>query len=311
LDAPPAALPPGGPAPEAGEPGSGRLTYDSDRTGNHEIYTLDLGTLESHQLTADPTFDSWWARTSPDRSRILFYRTPPGVRDTDYTKTSLWIMDADGANQRVLRPRGADGWELQGHADWSPDGRHLVMAGGRAINPQLYVTDDEGRNPRQITDRGGANMDPSWSPDGETIVFAGCAAAICFQKDYEIFTISPEGGPVTQLTSNTVREHDPYFSPDGSRITWIAETEAPVLFWGNSVWNIHIMDRDGKNQRKLTDDRHINSLPQWSQDGARIFFHRFERGKANRWNIFSIRPDGSGLTEIVPDAPGNNVFPSP
>jgi len=124
---------------EAGEPGTGRLTFDSDRTGNHEIYALDLETLESHPLTADPTLDSWWARTSPDRSRILFYRTPRGVRDTDYTQTSLWIMDADGGNQRVLRPRGTDGWELQGHADWSPDGRELVMMGGRRANGVQHV----------------------------------------------------------------------------------------------------------------------------------------------------------------------------
>jgi TolB protein len=219
-------------------------------------------------------------------------------------------MDADGANPRPLRLRGTDGWELQGHADWSPDGSQLVMAGGRASNPQLFITDAEGRNPRQLANRGGVSLDPSWSPDGSTIVFSGCAAAICFQKDYEIFTMPAAGGEARQLTSNNVREHDPYYSPDGSQIAWLAETEAVVLLWGTSVWNIFVMAADGSNQRRVTNDRHINSLPQWSKDGSLLYFHRFERDRDTRWSIFSIRPDGSGLTEVTPAAPGNSEFPS-
>lgn len=286
------------------------LVFNSDRTGNHEVYTMQADGSRERQLTLDPRFDSWWARISPERRRILFYRTPKGVHDLDYAQTSLWVMNHDGSNQRLLRPKGSDGWELQGHAEWSPDGRQLAMFGGMARNSQIFISDAEGRNPRQVTQRGGMSLDPSWSPDGKTLAFVGCASFICFEKDYEIFTIPAAGGDAKQLTSNTMRDHDPYFSPDGRRIAWIAETDPNAFGRGKGSWNIFTMAADGSSQRNLTNDRQINSVPRWSPDGARMYFHRFEPGHKDRWGIFAIGPDGTGLIEITRDAPGNNEFPS-
>ena len=37
--------------------------------------------LDQPALTADASFDSWWPKVSPDRSRVLFYRTPKGIHD--------------------------------------------------------------------------------------------------------------------------------------------------------------------------------------------------------------------------------------
>ncbi len=170
-----------------------RLVFDSDRSGNYEIYSMGTDGSNVVQLTRDGKFDTWWPRISPDRRQILFHRSPKGVKDRDYTRVSLWVMNADGTASRELRSVGADGWALQGHAEWSPDGRQMVMFGGKRINPQIYVTDAEGRNPRAITSRGGQNLDPAWSPNGRTIVFTACPTAICFERDYEIYTIAADG----------------------------------------------------------------------------------------------------------------------
>lgn len=282
------------------------LAFDSDRTGNYELFTMQIDGSQVRQITSDAKFDSWWPRISPDRKRILFYRTPKGTHDRDFTQTSLWVANADGSEARELRARGADGWDEQGHAEWSPDGAHLVMFGGSRTNPQIFVSAADGTAARKVMQREGTNIDPSWSPDGKTIAFIGCPAAVCFEKDYEVYTIPAQGGEARRLTNDGIRDQDPYFSPDGARIAWLSQTDptGPV-----GVWNIRIMASDGSGQRLLTNDRNVNSKPEWARDGSRIYFHRLQAGR-DRWSLFAIRPDGSGLVELNPGSPGNSEFPS-
>jgi len=65
------------------------------------------------------------------------------------------------------------------------------------------------------------------------------------------------------------------------------------------VWSIQRMDPDGTNERVVIDDGSINSKPGWSLDGSWIYFHRWGLGRT-LFNVFKVRPDGSGLTELDP-----------
>jgi hypothetical protein len=76
----------------------------------------------------------------------------------------------------------------------------------------------------------------------------------------------------------------PSFSPDSKRI----------VFSGNKggITDLYIVDVDGKNLRRLTDDRYGDLQPQWSPDGRTIAFAS-ERGEGtnldllqfNRWRL--------------------------
>jgi len=286
---------------------SDRVVFDSDRSGNYELYTMLADGSDTRALTTDSHFDSWWPRLSPGRTDVIFYRTPKGVHDTDFAQATLWTVHVDGSDLRELRPKGTDGWDQQGHAEWSPDGKSLTMFGGSGSNPQIFITDANGAKPVRVTDRPGTNIDPSWSPDGGTIVFVGCPEAVCFDHNYEIYTIPRSGGDARRLTSDDLRDHDPYFSPDGKSIAWLSRTD-PTGPTG--IWNIKIMNADGSAQRAVTHDSQINSKPSWSRDGTLIYFHRFEFAKG-RWGIYTVRPDGSAMQELTKGAAGNSEFPSP
>lgn len=184
------------------------------------------------------------------------------------------------------------------------------MVGGSFPNTQLFITDDEGRNPRQITHRPGTTTDPSWSPDGKTIAFVSCPTANCTERDFEIYTMPATGGEATRLTFNGIREHDPYFSPDGRQIGWIAETEPNAFRPGYGVWAIFLMRADGSDQRPLINDRAINTIPRWSKDGSTIYFSRYEPGRTDRWGLYRIRIDGTDLTEITHPTLGVTEYPS-
>ena len=296
-------LPPPGPALASDE-----IVFDSDRAGNFEIYTMLATGKNVHRLTLDPRYDSWWARLSPDRRYILFYRSPRGVHDHDPSKNSLWVMDADGSNVTQIRPRGTDGWRVQGHAEWSHDGKSLVMIGGSRTSPQIYVTTNTGLDPRDVTHRNGSNIDPSWSPDDSTIYFIRCPSWLCTPGRQEVYSgvDASSHGAERRLTHDGLADYDPYASPDGTRLAWLTETSHAGKV---GTWNIRTMTLPQGSPTFLTDDHNINSKPAWSADGRLIFFHRLVKGDGAKFEVWEIEADGTGLREITKGQPGVNEYP--
>jgi len=284
------------------------MLFDSNRTGNYEIFRMSDTGASATELTRDPRYDSWWPRLSPDRTRVLFYRTPRGTHDRDFTKTSLWEMSSDGSGVSELLPAAAYGWWLQGHVEWAPDEQHLVMFGGSRTNPQIFITDANGREPRQLTHRGGISEDPSWAPDGRSILFIGCPHSICFPHDQEVYRLSTRGGAAVRLTHDGIRDQDPYLSPDGRTLAWLSEVSNHRAA---GIWDIRVMPADQDDPKRLIGDDNINSVPRWAPDGQHIFFHRLVYGQGSDFQIWSVRPDGMNLTEITAGQPGSNEFPSP
>jgi len=101
----------------------GRIVWSSNRSGNHEIYLLDVRRKKPllEQLTNDPHVDSF-PRFSPDGSKILFNRSrPQWVSDRDPEPWDVWIMNVDGSSPRRVAERGF-------HASFAADGRSVVFA---------------------------------------------------------------------------------------------------------------------------------------------------------------------------------------
>jgi TolB protein len=224
-------------------------------------------------------------------------------------------MNADGTGPTQLRAKGEDGWTMQGHGEWSPDGTRIAMFGSAGAALEIFVTDASGKNPVQFTSRGGVNTDVSWSHDGAKLLFNGCPGTPCVPASYEIYVMpSTALGAATRLTTDTLASYDPYFSPDGNKLAWLVNVDPSAnLIPGTTTslgrWAIRIADAGGGNARYLIDDGNINSKPAWSLDGQTIFFHRMVPPDY-RFKVFRIGADGSGLGELTLGAAGNNEHPS-
>jgi Tol biopolymer transport system component len=288
------------------------LVFNSNRTGNHEVFVMNTDGSGAKRLTNDAAFDNWWPRISPDRKKILFYRAPKGDSE-NYAKASLWAMNADGSMLTQLRAQGTDRWTLQGHAEWSPDGSKIAMFGSVGSTLQIFVADAQGQNAVAYTNRPGINTDVSWSPNGQTLLFNGCPSAACAPADYEIYAMpaTPLATPA-RLTNNAVADYDPYFSPDGTKIAWL-QTVNPNAFptpKGNlGAWAIRIAQADGSNARDLVNDGQINSKPAWSLDGQTLYFHRMEPPDY-RFRVFRIGQYGKGLLELTAGVAGSHEYPA-
>lgn len=315
---PPAGGPDAGAAPDAPPRptlSTHQLVFDSTRSSaNHEVFVMNDDGTSAVRLTDDPAYENWWPRISPDRTRVLFYRSPAGDPE-DYGQASLWVMNADGTGVHPLRARGQDGWTAQGHGEWSPDGTRIAMFGSDGAALEIFVTDATGANPVQYTHRGGVNTDVSWSPDGTKLLLNGCPSTPCVPASYEIYTMpATPSAPVTRLTTDSVASYDPYFSPDGTQIAWLVNVDPTAnVIPGTSTalgrWAIRITDPGGGPARYLIDDGNINSKPAWSRDGQTIFFHRMVPPDY-RFQVFRINRNGTGLTELTLGTPGISEHPS-
>jgi TolB protein len=213
------------------------------------------------------------------------------------------------------------GWGVQGHAEWSPDGTKLAMFAGGAGNPQIYVTNADGSGARQVTARGGVNVDPSFSPDGQTIVFIGCPSkGNCRLPNNEVFTVATSCNrctTATQRTNNRFQDNDPYYAPDGTTIAWIQKTDSTPAF--GVQWSLFRMNANGTNQQNLTNDANVNATGAWSCDGGFFYFHRLEwsQPQPQTFGVYRIaynpQVPNPVFEPVVVSAPGSgiqNEYPS-
>src|SRR5215471_2761656 len=101
-------------------PDGKKIAFESNRSGNFEIYTMDTNGSHIRQLTFDTAFDGTPA-WSPDGKLITF----ASERDND---PEVYIMNADGSNQkRITNAKGDDS-----HPKFTPDGKRIIFCSARS-----------------------------------------------------------------------------------------------------------------------------------------------------------------------------------
>jgi Tol biopolymer transport system component len=118
----------------------------------------------------------------------------------------------------------------------SPDGRRLVFGSARSggETPDIWVSDADGSNPRQLTHLAGHFQgSPYWSPDGRRIVFDSIGGE---DNKSHIWMIDADGGTPHRITTHADNEHAPTWSRDGKWIYFSSEVSS--LERRRNIWRV-------------------------------------------------------------------------
>lgn len=278
--------------------------------------TVDEDGYSSSVITRDGTRASWM---SPDgitwqlepaaragvavsealsTTRIAFHTA---ASDGSFEHYEIFVMNIDGSEVTRLHQsvEGDQTLSDDSAADWSPDGTKLVFSSlrdevTRDSNYEIYIMNADGSDQQRLTDSAGVDAFPDWSPDGSRIVFEreGTNGA------RDIWVMNADGTGQINLTNDP--DHDDVsasWSPDGTQIAFASDRDdLPGGCGEDCNLDIYVMNIDGSNPVRITDDPDIDAFPEWSPDGSRLLFHSTRAATAvteSNWDVFVMNADGT------------------
>lgn len=166
-------------------PDGKRIVFTSLKDGDLDIYVMNVDGSGLKQLTHQLGYDGgpWW---SPDGKRIVYRAYHPQTPEEIATykdllrqrlvrpnKMDLWIMNADGSDQRQITHLGAASFG----PSWTPDGTKIIFASNHHTDPKLgnfdlFLINPDGSGLEQVTTAPTFDGFPMFSPDGKKLVWA-------------------------------------------------------------------------------------------------------------------------------------------
>ena len=200
------------------------------------------------------------AAVSADGRRIAVITRQSGKR-------RLRLISSDGTDSRDVAP----GLDVEGSADWSPDGRWVVTGGNDGNGKGLFKVPTGGGSPIRLTKTIGRN--PVWSPDGSLIAYSGPNTFTLAP----ILLIRPDGAEVKVPEIRTQRDGERLrFMPDGRGLVYMKASEATP--W-QDFWLLNLTDMKTRRLSKLTDRATMRTFDV-TADGKRIVFDRERENSA-------------------------------
>ena len=268
-----------------------RIAYSSKRNGQQNIYVLNRDASEDMvpgggKVTGDPTW-------SPDGKALAFFKdgaiwvhddggtrqvsdngaastprfSPDGqqiaysnIVDRTPNLGSLWLMNADGQNQRPIfdssdpnaKPPACFG-EFVG--SWYPAGDRILYRGSLPDGTlAICSAKTDGTDVRTIVMESSSTIldfAPALSPDGTKIAFVSNRDG----RD-QVYLANADGSGSQKLIADGAQDGDPAWSPDG---IWIAFTSDRD---GHS--HVYMVHPDGSGLTQLTSGIGTDQNPAWA-----------------------------------------------
>jgi len=296
------------------------------------LLTLPLSAQEKRSITLEDYADMESVsnpQLSPDGERIIFNRGWINLKK-DRRESDVWIMNADGTQQRFL-VNGSN-------AIWSPEGERIAFTKrGEPEGTQIFVKYvDLPGEPTQITRLQHSPGNMQWSPDGTRIAFTSFVDSepewkvsvpgrpegaqwtkaprvvdkLVYRRDRQgyvdpgydhIFVVPADGGRARQLTSGDYDQGGDFdFTPDGEHIIFssLRIPDAEYTYRESQLYQVSLADG---SIEQLTDRKGSEYNPVVSPDGDKIAFigSEWTTNFYHARNVYVMDADGENVARIT------------
>ena len=238
-----------------------------------------------------------YAAWSADGARVVFHKVLPATGEP-LGQSTFSRLPQYALHFAAVQPsfnRNGDSFVMADYVP-TPEGNHLLVVNA-ATNASRVLFHDKTLSV----------LGPQWTPRGDTILFGIGRFGLFFNSFHDLFlnkpdrvdggaqvaTINADGTGYRELTTGPNNNGFPSPSPDGSALVYRT--------FGPQGDGLRIMNTQTRAVRTLTEG--YDNFPLWSPRGDLIMFSRVVD---NDYEIYSIKPDGSGLKRLT-NAPGNDA----
>ena len=303
------------------------------------LLALSMGSSVSFCRNPNKPGLSWQWIEEYNISRSTPRWSPDGGHIVAASEGAIISVRANGS--RFRRLSGGE-YVIYDAPDISPDGERMVYTTTRHRslpwslsapwrNFEIETSRLNGSGKRRITKDPGQDVAPAWSPDGTRIAFVRHGSNA---ESPGIYTVAADGSDqqlVVPFRTGSGGESDlavyswgktgPTWSPNGEMLGYVLRIDNRVRNAQGGLETLrrevlYVVNADGSETRELfaVEDSLQESIipePAWSPDSQRIaFVHQTQPTEGNQGmvKLYTVRPDGSELTQILGPDDGLGPF---
>jgi TolB protein len=232
-------------------------------------------------------------------------------------------MNMDGSDVRQITHPPTH--TVDDQPDWSPDGKRLTFFSCQA-QCHLWVVNADGTGRRRLTPCKRSKTShgvstacedgqfATFAPDGQHVTFTMATVRRSkkshrnqIQQSIAIIGADGKGERVIYRSPIGIGDIDwPALSPDGKLLVYefVGSKLAKPRF-GHALF---VLNAHGRGIHRVTPwSLHAGDGPDWAPDGSRLLF-RSNEDTDKQSQYYTVRPDGTGLTQLTDFPQGTQIF---